>query len=127
MIEHWTSADDVIFFGMDSELTGGYRESQGVSVLATHVLPSALVLLNTLLVQKVLAEPEWAGRLTHADVRGLTPLFWSNINPYGTFYLDLAHRLGVGLRLASHESAVLAWPATLRLETATHQAGLIRV
>jgi len=39
-------------------------------MLATHVLRSALVLLNTLLVQKVLAEPEWAGRLTDVDLRG---------------------------------------------------------
>jgi hypothetical protein len=28
-----------------------------------------------------LAEPEWADLLTDADRRGLTPLFWSNINP----------------------------------------------
>ena len=62
-------------------------------MLAMHLLQSALVLINTLLVQTVLAEPEWADRLTDADRRGLTPLFWSNINPYGTFRLDMAHRL----------------------------------
>jgi TnpA family transposase len=77
VIEHWNSANDMIFYGKDSELTGGDRESQEVSMLAMHLLQSALVLLNTLLVQKVLAEPEWAGRLTDADLRGLTPLFWS--------------------------------------------------
>lgn len=109
VIEHWNSANGVIFYGKDSELTGGDRESQEVSMLAMHLLQSALVLLNTLLVQKVLAEPEWAERLTDADLRGLTPLFWSNINPYGTFYLDMARRLDLGLPLdGSHESAVLA-------------------
>ena len=56
----------------------------------------------------MLAEPEWAGRLTDADMRGLTPLFWSNINPYGTFHLDMARRLDLGLPLASDESAVFA-------------------
>jgi Tn3 transposase DDE domain len=59
-------------------------------MLSMHLLQSTLVLMNTLLVQNVLAEPEWAGRLTDADRRGLTPLFWSNINPDGTFFLDIA-------------------------------------
>jgi hypothetical protein len=40
-------------------------------------------------------------------IRGLTPLFWSNINPYGTFFLDMARRLDLGLSIASDESAVL--------------------
>jgi len=55
------------------------------------------LLMNTLLVQNVLAEPEWAERLGDADLRGLTPLFWSNINPYGTFFLDMARRLNLPL------------------------------
>ena len=108
VIEHWNSANDVIFYGKDSELTGADRESQEVSMLCMHLLQSALVLLNTLLVQNVLAEPEWAGRLTDADLRGLTPLFWSNINPYGTFYLDMARRLDLGLPLASDQSMIPA-------------------
>ena len=36
-------------------------------------------------------------RLTDADLRGLTPLFWSNINPYGTFHLDMDTRLDLEL------------------------------
>ena len=106
VIEHWNSANDVIFYGKDSELTGADRESQEVSMLCMHLLQSALVLLNTLLVQNVLAEPEWARGLTEADLRGLTPLFWSNINPYGTFYLDMARRLDLGLPYASDESVI---------------------
>jgi hypothetical protein len=43
---------------------------------------------NTLLLQQVLAEPAWARKLSDEDQRGLTALFWSNINPYGTFRLD---------------------------------------
>jgi Tn3 transposase DDE domain len=99
VIEHWNSANDVIFYGKDSELTGADRDSQEVSMLCMHLLQSALVLLNTLLVQNVLAEPEWAKGLTEADLRGLTPLFWSNINPYGTFHLDMAQRLDLGAPL----------------------------
>ncbi len=62
-------------------------------MLALHLLQSALVHLNTLFVQRVLDDPAWADRLTHDDRRGITPLFWSNINPYGTFHLDMTKRL----------------------------------
>ncbi|MBU3062949.1 transposase [Nocardia sp. NEAU-G5] len=40
-----------------------------------------------MLPQQVLAERAWANRLTDEDRWGLTALFWSNINPYGTFRL----------------------------------------
>jgi TnpA family transposase len=83
VIEHWNSANARIFYGNSSELKGADRETQEVSMLSMHLLQSALVLMTTLLVQNVLAEPEWPDRLADADRRGLTPLFWSNINPYG--------------------------------------------
>ena len=35
----------------------------------------------------------WANRLSEEDRRGLTPLFWTNINPYGAFSLDLDRHL----------------------------------
>jgi len=35
-------------------------------------------------------------------------LFWSNINPYGTFFLDMTHRLELGLPLPHEEPAVVA-------------------
>ncbi len=39
--------------------------------------------VNTLLAQKVLAEKEWLNRMQPEDFRGLTPLFYGHINPYG--------------------------------------------
>jgi Tn3 transposase DDE domain len=66
-------------------------------MLAMHLLQSTLVHINTLLLQQVLADPDWAARLTDADLRGLTPLFWSNVNPYGTFHLDMDTRLELEL------------------------------
>src|SRR3569833_3090569 len=39
------------------------------------------------------APSEWAERLTPEDRRGLSPLFWTHINPYGRFYLDMNTRL----------------------------------
>ncbi|MFD6278790.1 hypothetical protein ACFWFI_24965 [Streptomyces sp. NPDC060209] len=53
--------------------------------------------VNTLLVQQILAERAWAKRLSDEDRRGLTALFWSSVNPYGTFRLDMDKRLDLGL------------------------------
>ena len=62
-------------------------------MLALHLLQSALVHLNTLLLQRVLADGDWAGRLGDADRRGITPLFWSHVNPDGHFRLELERHL----------------------------------
>jgi hypothetical protein len=73
-----------------------------MEMLALHLLQSSLVHVNTLLVQQVLAELAWASRWTDEDRRGLTALFWSNVNPYGTFRLDMGERgalCGCGLLL----------------------------
>jgi len=43
--------------------------------------------------QAVLRDPAWAARLTEEDRRGLSPLFWSHVNPYGRFRLDMDARL----------------------------------
>ncbi|WP_326699951.1 Tn3 family transposase [Streptomyces sp. NBC_01754] len=51
--------------------------------------------VNTLMLQDVLGEPEWADLLTPADRRGLTPLFWSHVRPYGEVNLDMDTRLNL--------------------------------
>lgn len=58
-----------------------------------HLLQSALLLVNTHLLDRVLEEPDWADRLTEHDRRALTPLFWSNIALHGSFELDLTKRI----------------------------------
>jgi TnpA family transposase len=93
VIEHWNSGNEVIRYGNDGDLAGPDREHAEVSMLALHLLQSALVHINTLLLQRVLGDPGWATRLGPDDQRGLTPLFWSNINPYGRFNLDMDTRL----------------------------------
>lgn len=40
---------------------------------------------------------KWAKKLTEDDRRGLNALFWSKVNPYGTFRLDLDSRLDLDL------------------------------
>ncbi|GAA2271546.1 Tn3 family transposase [Kitasatospora sp. NPDC001175] len=96
VVENWNSANKDLFYGKDGDLTGADKESQEVSMLALHLLQSALVHVNTLLVQQVLAEPKWAERLTEADRRALSPLFWTHVNPYGRFELDMNSRLDLG-------------------------------
>ena len=49
--------------------------------------------VNTLMIQQVLAEPEWQDRLTAVDLRALAPLKWQHVNPYGTFTLNMQERL----------------------------------
>ena len=93
VVETWNSANNALFYGKEGELTGPDREHQEVSMLALHLLQSALVYLNTRLVQNVLAEPRWDGRLTADDRRALTPLFWSHVNLYGRFSIDMTTHL----------------------------------
>ena len=45
------------------------------------------------MIQEVLSDPATGIDLTAEDLRGLTPLFYSHVNPYGTFKLDMAERL----------------------------------
>jgi hypothetical protein len=51
--------------------------------------------VNTLLVQDVLAEPAWVDALTPEDRRGLTPLFWTHVAPYGEVKLNMGKRLAL--------------------------------
>jgi len=52
-----------------------------------------MVHVNTLMIQTVLARPEWKGRLSARDLHALTPLFWTHVNPYGRFDLDMRTRI----------------------------------
>jgi hypothetical protein len=81
-----------IFHGNNAELPAANLVDQEISALCLH-LQNSLVYVNTLMLQHVLAQPGWYERMTKADWRGLTPLFYSHINPYGTFELDMRKRL----------------------------------
>jgi Tn3 transposase DDE domain len=71
------------------------EESPGV-VVCLRVLQCALVYVNTLMLQDVLADDDWAKLLTTEDRRRLTPLFWTYIAPYGQVKLDMSRRLPLG-------------------------------
>lgn len=93
VIETWNSTNGFIFYGKQGEFSSNDIASQEVSLLALHLLQSSLVYINTLMSQEVLAEPVWSERMTEADWRGLTPLFYRHVNPYGTFDIDMEKRI----------------------------------
>jgi TnpA family transposase len=95
VIEHWNSTNRFIFFGKNSELQSTKMEAQERSMLALHLLQSCLVYINTLMLQKVLEEPAWLNRMTTADWRGVTPLFYNHINPYGSVILNMKRRINL--------------------------------
>lgn len=80
-------------YSKGGELTGDDKEHQEVSMLTLHLLQSALVYVNTILLQRVLADPACQRRITDADRRALTPLFWSNANLYGRIDIDMDRHL----------------------------------
>ncbi|MFJ8768956.1 Tn3 family transposase [Streptomyces clavifer] len=89
-------ANKDLFYGKDGDLAGADKESQEVSMAALHLLQSALV--NTLLMQQVLADEEWVDGQAHcADRRAMSPPFWTHVNPYGRFELDMNSRLDLDL------------------------------
>ena len=45
------------------------------------------------MIQRVLSEVSWSNRLTEIDLRALTPLVWSHVNPFGSFRLDMKSRM----------------------------------
>jgi TnpA family transposase len=85
VIENWNGANDFIFFGKGGEMASNRVNDQEISMLSLHLLQVALVYVNTLMIQQVLAEPSWTNRLEANDFRGITPLIYSHINPYGNF------------------------------------------
>jgi hypothetical protein len=47
------------------------------------------------MIQKMLTEKSWAERLQREDLRALTPLIYSHVNPYGVFELNMGKRLAI--------------------------------
>ncbi|MGN9845938.1 Tn3 family transposase [Nonomuraea sp. H19] len=93
VVESWNAASKEIFYGKAGDLTGDDREHAEVSALALHLIAATIAYLNTVMVQIVLHDPAWQKRLTPADRRGLSALFWSHLNLYGRFELDMSRHL----------------------------------
>jgi len=95
LIEAWNRVNGVIFYGKSGEFASNRRDQQQLGMLALHILQAALAYVNTLMIQDILAEPEWAGVLIPEDLRGLTPLFWGHVLPYGEVKLNMTRRIAL--------------------------------
>jgi TnpA family transposase len=93
VIENWNSANGFILYGKGGEIATNRREEQELTMLSLHLLQLCLVHINTLMLQRILGEPHWDARLTPDDLRGLTPLMYHHVTPYGIFRLDMNDRL----------------------------------
>jgi hypothetical protein len=58
-------------------------------------LSVSLMYVNTSRVQRVLSEKSWRNRMNAVDLRALSPLIYSHVNPYGQFDLDMSKRLPI--------------------------------
>jgi len=96
VMESWNQANAVIHYGRSGEFATNRRDEQELGAVALHILQAALVYVNTLMIQEVLLDPGWKDVLTDEDLRGLTPLFWSHVSPYGVFRLQMDQRLALG-------------------------------
>ncbi len=92
VVEQWNGATDFVFFARRGEMVSNRREDHEVSMLALHLMQNCMVYINTLMIQKLLAQPHWQGKLTPRDYVALTPLIWEHVNPYGRFDLDMNTR-----------------------------------
>lgn len=54
------------------------------------------MLVNTLIIQHILAEPNVDQATHRRDKKALTALIWEHVNPYGTFHIDMNTHLDLG-------------------------------
>jgi len=93
VVENWNAANDFILYGRGGEIATNRLEDQEATMLSLHLLQNCMIYVNTLMFQLVLSEPIWAARMGSYERRGITPLAWGHVNPYGTFRLDMNTRL----------------------------------
>jgi len=102
VVENWNGTNAFIFYGKGGEIATNRLEDQELAVLSLHLLQSSLVYINTLMIQQVLADPDWLQKMAPEDFRGLSPLIYNYVNPYGIFELDMTRRLPL-------EESRMAW------------------
>jgi len=108
VVENWNAANDFILYGRGGEIATNRLEDQEATMLSLHLLQNCMIYVNTLMIQRVLSEPIWTGRMGPDERRGMTPLAWGHVNPYGTFRLDMNTRLPLDMPGLSADSPQLS-------------------
>ena len=95
VMENWNSATNFVHFGRAGEISTNRREDQEIAVQALHLVQNCMVYVNTQMYQNILSAPKWKDRLTPEDYRGITPLIYAHVTPYGKFEIDMSKRMNL--------------------------------
>jgi TnpA family transposase len=68
VIEQWNGATDFVFFARRGELVSNRHVDLEVSMLALHLIQNCMVHIKTLMIQKVLVQPLWQGKMPPATM-----------------------------------------------------------
>ena len=96
VVESWNGANAQIHYGKAGDIATNRRDEAEMTMLCLHILQAAMVYVNTLMIQEVLADPAWAATLGPEEYRGLTPLTWAHVAMHGEFKLNMTNRLTLG-------------------------------
>lgn len=89
VVESWNSVIDIICYGGKAEIQTNDPAIQELTVLCLHLLQDSLVMVNTIMVERVAYDDAYIRRMQAVDMNAMTPLFTSNLNPYGDIRLDI--------------------------------------
>jgi TnpA family transposase len=89
LVERWNAANDFLYYGRQGIFATNSREQQEISTLSLQLHQNCLMLINTLLVERTLAQHRLLEQLSEDDRRAESPLFYEHVNSYGRFALDL--------------------------------------
>jgi TnpA family transposase len=109
VVESWNGAGAQIHYGKAGDIASNRRDEQEMSVLCLHATRAAMVYINTLMIQDVLAEDEWSELFTPEDYRGLTPLIWAHVAMHGEFKLNMNNRLTLSSSTSLLGGNTAAW------------------
>lgn len=68
VVEQWNGATDFVFFARRGEMVSNRRENHEIGMLALHLTQNCMVYVDTLMIQKVLAQPNWRENPRHATI-----------------------------------------------------------
>src|SRR6266511_4155067 len=95
VLESHNPGQSIILYGKGGELATNRRDERELTVACLRVLQAALVYVNTLMLQDVLADPAWEHVLSVEDRRGLTPLSGRTWRPTARSASTWASRLSL--------------------------------
>jgi len=76
VVEQWNGATDFVFFARRGEMASNRREDHEISMLSLHLIQNCMVYVNTLMIQKLLAQP--VRKIASEEMSDARRLFWNS-------------------------------------------------